>query len=136
LDLLQIFEKDWSAVPPHPLRSMGDVVAAAARDRNEHDVVDVEVARKSPNLGFDGGEPRFRPVGEVHLVDRHDNTPHAKRGDDLKVTPGLARQSFARAHQQHGEVGGRGAGRHVPCVLLMTGASATMNLRRAVVKNR
>ena len=37
------------------------------------------------------------------------------------VTPGLARQSVGRAHQQQGEVGGRGAGRHVAGVLLVPG---------------
>ena len=43
-----------------------------------------------------------------------------QRGDD-RVAPGLAQHALARVDQHDGEIGGRGAGRHVARVLLVAG---------------
>ena len=45
----------------------------------------------------------------------------AEQRDDVGVAAGLGEDALARIDQQHGEIGGRGAGRHVAGVLLVAG---------------
>ncbi len=55
----------------------------------------------------------------VHLVDGEHDVPDAEQRHDVAVAVRLRQQPFARIDQQHGEIGGRSAGRHVAGVLLM-----------------
>ena len=62
-----------------------------------------------------------RVVDEVHLVDREHDVPDAEQRHEVAVAPRLRQHALARVDQDHGAVGGRGAGDHVARVLLVPG---------------
>src|ERR1700674_4463546 len=108
-DLLEMFEQGLSLVPGHALGAENDIVTVARRQRDAHDVVDIDGPRKGPDLALESSELGFGPIDEIHLVDRDDEAADAQRGDDHGVTHGLPRQTIGCADQKQGEVGGRGA---------------------------
>ena len=56
------------------------------------------------------------PVDQVHLVGHHHQLVDAEQRRDAGVAAGLLAQAARRVHDHEGQVGGRGAGRHVaPC---------------------
>ena len=66
-------------------------------------------------------EDRLVEADQVDLVDRqHDVADAEQRGDD-RMAPRLRQHALARIDQHDGEIGGRGAGRHVAGVLLVAG---------------
>ncbi len=73
-------------------------------------------------VGLDGAELLLRPVDEIHLVDGEDDALHADEVEDGGVAARLALDAVARVDQHDGDVGVRGAGRHVARVLLVAGA--------------
>ena len=64
----------------------------------------------------------LRPVGEIHLVDGEDDALHADDVENGGVAPRLALHAVARVDQHDGDVGVRGARRHVARVLLVAWA--------------
>ena len=64
----------------------------------------------------------LRPVDEIHLVDGENDALHADEIEDRGVAAGLLLDAVARVDQHDGDVGVRGARRHVARVLLMAGA--------------
>ena len=56
---------------------------------------------------------------EVHLVDGEHDLPDAEQATNKGVPLGLRQHAFARVDQDHGELGGRSAGRHIARVLLV-----------------
>ena len=64
----------------------------------------------------------LRPVDEIHLVDGEDDALHADDVEDGRVAPRLPLHAVARVDQHDGDVGVRGARRHVARVLLVAGA--------------
>ena len=58
---------------------------------------------------------------KVDLVDRDDDVADAEQRADRGVALGLDQHALPGVDHQHGEVGGRGAGRHVAGVLLVAG---------------
>ena len=70
-------------------------------------------------VGDDLVEHRLVVADQVHLVDRQHEVADADQVREVAVAPGLHEHALARVDQDHGEVGGRGAGHHVARVLLV-----------------
>ena len=64
----------------------------------------------------------LRPVDEVHLVDGEDDALDADDVENGGVPARLPLHAVARVDQHDGDVGVRGADRHVARVLLVAGA--------------
>jgi hypothetical protein len=62
---------------------------------------------------------RLVVADQVHLVDREHDVADAEQRHDVAVPARLRQHALARVDQDDGEVGGRGAGRHVARVLLV-----------------
>ena len=73
-------------------------------------------------VGLDLAELLLRPADEVHLVDGEDDALDADEVEDGGVAARLALHAVACVDQHDGDVGVRGAGRHVARVLLVAGA--------------
>ena len=119
---LEVLEQVRARVPGHVLGAARDVVAADGRDGNGDRLAEAEAQRQLAEVGLDGAELLLRPVGEVHLVDGKDDALHADDVEDGRVPARLALHAVARVDQHDGDVGVRGAGRHVARVLLVAGA--------------
>ena len=70
-------------------------------------------------IGADRVEHRLVVIDQVHLVHRQHEAADADQMRQIAVAPGLGQHALARIDQQHGEVGGRGAGDHVAGILLV-----------------
>ncbi len=109
-------------VPGHVLGPARDVVAADGGHRNGDRLAEAEAQRELAEIGLDGAEFLLRPVGEIHLVDGEDDALHADDVENGRVAARLPLHAVARVDQHDGDVGVRGAGRHVARVLLVAGA--------------
>ena len=67
----------------------------------------------------DVAEDALVVADEIDLVDRQHDMADAEQRDDDRMAVGLGQEAFSRVHEHDGEVGVRGAGRHVARVLLM-----------------
>ena len=76
-------------------------------------------SRKSASMA---AEAILRPVREVHLVDGEDDALHADDVENGGVAARLALHAVACVDEHDGDVGVRGARRHVARVLLVAGA--------------
>ena len=121
-DALQVLEQMRARVPGHVLGPARDVVAADGRDRNGDRLAEAEAQRQLAELGLDGAEFLLRPVDEVHLVDGEHDALHADDVEDGGVAARLPLDAVAGVDQHDGDIGVRGAGRHVARVLLVAGA--------------
>ena len=92
-------------------------VSAATGDRG--DLGEAEIAGQRPEVCLDGTVALFRPVDLVHLVDGDDDLLDADEIADRRVAARLALHAVARIDQENGEIGVRGARRHVAGVLLV-----------------
>ncbi len=108
-------------VPRRVGRVFGHVVAVQSGDRDEHEVVDVELARELGELVADLVEARLLVLDEVHLVHAQHEVLHLQERRDHRVTARLLEYTLARVDQDEREVGGRRAGHHVARVLHVTG---------------
>ena len=122
LDGLEEPHQGRPVVPVHVRARLDDVVALQRRHRDERQVVDVELLRERPVVGLDRRERRLRVVDEVHLVDRDDDVLDAEQRHEEAVPAGLREHALAGVDEDHGDVGGRGAGHHVAGVLLVARA--------------
>jgi hypothetical protein len=103
---------------------MHDVVALERRDRDDLQVGDVELGRERGELPEDLVEDLLVVVDQVHLVHREHQVGHPQQGQDHGVSAGLLGQPLPGVDQHQaevGEVGGGGAGDHVPGVLHVPG---------------
>ena len=66
-----------------------------------------------------GVERRLVEPREVHLVHRQHELAHAEQRGDRGVPAGLRQHALGGIDQQHRDLGGGGAGRHVAGVLLV-----------------
>ena len=121
-DLFQVLEQRRARVPGHVLGAFGDVVAGDGGDRNGDRFAEAEAPHQRAEIGFDLAEAAFRPVDEIHLVDGEDDALHADEIEDGGVAAGLRLDAVAGVDEHDGDVGVRGAGRHVARVLLVAGA--------------
>ena len=84
-------------------------------------VVEAEIGGEGLELRHDRPVALLRPADEVHLVDRQHDLADAEHGNEERVAPRLPRQALAGVDEEHGEIRGRGAGRHVARILLVAG---------------
>ncbi len=108
-------------IPGHRGARVLDVVAAQPRHGDRDDLRKLDLPGEVTVLGDDGVEDLARAIDEIHLVDGQHDVPDAEQRNDVAVPAGLRQHALARVDQDHGEVGGRGAGDHVACVLLVAG---------------
>ncbi len=71
-------------------------------------------------IGVDRIEDLLGVVDQVELVDGEDDVADPEERDEVAVAPRLGQDSLAGIDQDHGHLGGRGAGDHVARVLLVT----------------
>ncbi|MNT11001.1 hypothetical protein D3C72_1458590 [compost metagenome] len=98
---------------------LDQVVAVHAGDGNDDGRRQTGGLGEGQIVGDDGVEGVLRPGDHVHLGHGQDDVAHAQQGDNVAVPPRLGQHPLARVDQDHGGVGGRGAGGHVAGVLLV-----------------
>ena len=119
--VLEVVEQRCRSVPVHVARAVDDVVTVEGRDRDERDIRDLEPGRPVGQLVDDVVEDLLVVADEVHLVHAEDQVRDPQQRRDVGVAPGLLADALARIHEHDRQVGGRGAGDHVPGVLLVAG---------------
>ena len=117
VDVLEVVHQRRAVVPRRVLRAGHDVVALEGRDRDHHEVGDRQLGRELPELVVDPLVGLLRPLDEVHLVDRQDEVGDPQQRQQHGVPAALLGQALAGVDEHEAEVGGRGAGDHVPGVL-------------------
>ena len=94
-----------------------------ARRQRDHDQREkAQIGGKTRVIRRDPIEYAALEPDQVELVDREHDMPDAEQGADQGMSPGLGQDALARVDQQHRQIGGRGAARHVARVLLVPGA--------------
>ncbi len=121
LDGLEVLEQRRAAIPGRAAAWLDDVVAIAGRDRHGDDGLEAEGLGELGEVVADVDETRLVEADQVDLVDGEDDVANAEQRDDEGVAPGLGEDALFGIDQKHGEIGGRGAGRHVARVLLVAG---------------
>ncbi len=116
---LEVTHQRRPVIPGHLRASILDVVAAQPGHRDRHRLGQIDLPREVAVFVDDGLEDLARAVDEVHLVHGQHDVPDSEQGDDVAVPARLRQHALARVDQDHGEIGGRGAGHHVARVLLV-----------------
>ena len=116
---LEQAEQRRPAVPGGAVAGRDHVVPALRGHRDERDAVEVELGGEGGELALELVEARLCEVDEVHLVHGDDQLRDAEQRRDRRVPARLREHAEARVEQDDGDVGGRGAGRHVARVLLV-----------------
>ncbi len=119
--MLEVVEQRHALVPPHRLGALDDVVAVQRADRDEHEVLDLELRGERAELVADAFEHDLVVVDEIHLVDAHDEVRHAEQRRDERVALGLLDDALARIDEDHRQIRGRRPGDHVARVLHVAG---------------
>ena len=119
LDRFEMIEQSRPTVPRHPRRIRDDVVARHGRKRDGADRRLAQSRREHRKTGGDLGKAVLVVANQIHLVDRQHELADAEQGADKGVPLGLRNDAMARVDEDHGEIAGRGAGRHIARVLLM-----------------
>jgi hypothetical protein len=121
VDGVEQLDDGRSLVPGHRGSARHDVFALERRDR--HDARIHLADSGNPEAVILDALKHFLVVAdEVHLVDRDDDVADAEQRDDVGVPSRLHLHAARRVHEDHGQVRGRGAGRHVARVLLVSRA--------------
>ncbi len=120
-DGLQVLQHRRAAVPVHVGGRLHHVVTGQGRDRDRGDLRDAQVGGVRGELLGDGREDRLLVAHQVHLVDGQDHVRDAQQRGDGRVPAGLLDDAVAGVDEDHGQVGGGGAGDHVPGVLHVPG---------------
>ena len=116
---LEVPEQRRAVVPRRLDARLDDVVAAQRGQRDERDVAEADPFGELEVLLGDRSERLLRVVDEVHLVDRHHDPLDAEQRHEIAVAPRLGQDALAGVDEDHRDVGRRGAGHHVPRVLLV-----------------
>ena len=96
-----------------------DILALERTDRHDPHVGHAESADQRDAFVLDCLEHALVETDQVHLVDRDDNVADTEQRDDEGVPAGLHLHATRGVHQDHRQVHGRGAGRHIARVLLV-----------------
>jgi len=123
LDAFENLHQRLTFVPVRPLALVDDVVALEGGHGHEmqRSRLEADALGKGQVVGLDALEHALIEVHQVHLVDGHDDVLDAQQGGDEAVPTGLGLHAVAGVDEDDRQVAGRGAGRHVAGVLLMTG---------------
>ncbi len=98
---------------------LDDVVALEGRDGDAQDALEREVCGELPVVGFDPLKNRLVVADQIHLVHGQHDLADAEKRDDERMPAGLRQHALAGVDENDGEIGGRGAGRHVAGILLV-----------------
>ena len=115
--VLQVVQQRRPVVPEHILRPLDHVVPVQGGDGDEAQVTDLQLRGEGGELLADPLEHPLVVVNQVHLVDRQDQVRHPEQRGEERMQAALLGQPVARVDQHDGQVGGGGAGDHVPGVL-------------------
>src|SRR5262249_35592079 len=121
VDAFEILEQARPAIPGGLAGSLDDVVAMPRRYRNGQDGSETEIGAEAEIVRHDPIEALFTIIDEVDLVHREYHMANAQERAEQRMTPGLHHDALAGVDQEDGELCGRGAGRHVAGILLVTG---------------
>ncbi len=119
--VLQVVQQARTLVPGHVLRAVHDVVPCQGRHRDHLEVGYLELGGERRELGPDLLEHVLVVVDEVHLVDAQHQVRHLQQRREERVPAALLDQALAGVDEDERQVGGRGAGDHVPRVLDVPG---------------
>ena len=119
VDRMKVLDQGGSAVPRHPSRDLGHVVAEPRREWNCRNGDLAEIRYEGRKMFGNIVEATPLEPDEVHLVDGEHDLPDAEQATKKGVTFGLLQHAFARVDEYYGEFRGRSTGRHVARVLLM-----------------
>ncbi len=114
-----MLDQGGPAIPRHPARDLGDIVAETRRerDRRNRDLAEIRYeGRKALGNLF---EPSPIEVDQVHLIHGEHDLPDTEQATNEGVSLGLQQHAFARVDKDHREFGGRSPGRHIARVLLV-----------------
>ena len=121
MHVFELVQQRRALVPRHVRGAVDDVVAEQRRDRDEREVVHVELGRELAELVVDPFEHLLVVVDEVHLVDAQHEVRDAEQRREERVAPRLLDDAVAGVDEDQREVGGRRAGDHVARVLDVAG---------------
>ena len=121
VDFLQVFEQRRSAIPGRAGAALGDVISVAGGDGNRDQALEAEGGAELRELVADIDERLFGEADQVDLVHRQHDVANAEQRDDVGMAAGLGDDAVLGVDQKHGEIGRRGAGRHVAGVLDVAG---------------
>src|SRR5690606_35766281 len=117
--LFQVTQQWRAPVPRHCLGRVNDVLTLERAHGDECDVAETKPGGEVGKVGADLAEGGFDVIDQVHLVDRYDDVADPQEGGDEGVATGLGDDPVGGIDEQDGQVGGAGAGDHVPGVLLV-----------------
>jgi len=117
--LFQRGEQGGPVVPAHAGARRGHVVAVARHHRDGGQVLPAQLVEQRADRRHRRVERPLLEPGEVHLVHRQHELAHAEQCRDRGVPAGLHQHALGGVDQQHRDLGGGGAGRHVARVLLV-----------------
>ena len=121
LDLLEMGKQRRAAIPRRAHGGRDHVVAIAGRERDGHQRLEAERPGELGECVADVDEALLVEADAIDLVDRQHDVADAEQRDDVGVAAGLGEDAVLGIDQQDGEIGGRGAGRHVAGVLDVAG---------------
>ncbi len=121
LDLLEMGEQGRPAVPGRARARRDDIVALAGGERDGHQRLEAERPGELGEFVANVDEALLVEADEIDLVHRQHDVADAEQRDDVGVAAGLGEDAVLGIDQEHGEIGGRGAGRHVARVLNVAG---------------
>ena len=122
VDGFEVIEERGALVPWHGVGFVDDVVAIEGADGDEGHLDEVfETTGEVAEVGLDAFVGFLAVVDEVHFIDGEDDVLDAEEVSEERVAAGLFDDPFAGVDEDDGEVGGAGAGDHVPGVLDVAG---------------
>ena len=120
LHRFKMMQQRWTFVPRHFVGSPGNVLAIACRHRDWHDAGEAEVGSEFAILRGDPLKGLAAEIDQIDLVDREGDVADSEQRGDEGMTPCLLQHTLLRIDQDDRDIGGRGAGRHIARILLMT----------------
>ena len=116
---MKVLDQGGSAIPRHPARDLGDIVAETRRERDCRNGDLAEIRCEGRKALGNLIEPSPIELDQVHLIHGEHDLPDTEQATNKGVPLGLRQHAFARVDKDHGEFGGRSAGRHIARVLLV-----------------
>ena len=104
MHLFEVVQQARALVPRRVVGTLDHVVAPQRRDRDEREVVHVELGRELAELVLDALEHRLVVVDEVHLVDAQHEVGHAEQRREERVPPRLLEDAVAGVDEDEREV--------------------------------
>jgi hypothetical protein len=119
LGSVEMLDQRRPVIPGHPLGAFEHIVAVQGRDRDRGEGI---ALFEQAAQGVAGGVERSGlEADQIHLVHHQHEIAHPQQPGDHHVAAALDGRPLAGVDEDDGEIGGRGAGRHVAGILLVAG---------------